>query len=80
MGNSYKALHVDFLHQSDVEIFKMFVGIIRDIAIENPRRHILQELDNRLMRPKEEASFAHFCILGNENKGLFQFISQLCHL
>jgi len=35
-GNPYLAIHVDTLHQSDLGIFKIIVGILCEIAIVHP--------------------------------------------
>ncbi|KAG0595978.1 hypothetical protein M758_UG213700 [Ceratodon purpureus] len=71
MGNPYLAIHVDILHQSDLGVFKMIVGIIRDMASISPRERKLQELDRRLLYIKQNCRFPAFRIPGNEQGGYF---------
>ena len=71
LGNPYLAIHVDTLHQSDLGIFKMIVGILRDMAAVNPRACKLKEMDRRLSYIKKNCRFSAFRIPGNENGGYF---------
>lgn len=54
LGNPYLAIHVDTLHQSDLGIFKMIVGILREVASIQPRERKLKELDRRLLFIKKK--------------------------
>jgi hypothetical protein len=71
MGNPYLALHVDILHQSDLGFFKTLVSIICDIAMENPRQHVLKEMDRRLFTIKNKSRFSNFRVPGNEKSKYF---------
>jgi hypothetical protein len=71
MGNPYLALHVDILHQSDLGIFKTMVSIIQDIAMQNSRQHVLQEMDRRLFIIKRKSRFPNYRIPGNEKSRYF---------
>ena len=71
MGNRYLAIYVDILHQNDLGVFKMIVGIIRDMAFISPCERKLQELDRRLLYIKENCHFPAFRIRGNEQGGYF---------
>lgn len=64
--NPYQALHADVLHQSDLGIFKMLVGILRDMG-----HQILGVLDEHLGRIREESRFPSFQLPGNKFEGYF---------
>lgn len=64
MGNPYQSIHVDTLHQSDIGIFKMIVGIYREIAETTPGLRILEKLDQRLSQIKHGCRYPGFRIPG----------------
>lgn len=71
MGNPYQSIHVDTLHHSDIGIFKMMVGIYREIAEATPRLQILEKIDQRLSEIKHSCRFPGFRIPGNDQGGYF---------
>lgn len=52
LGNPYRAVHPDKMHQFDLGLFKTYIGILRDIASETPRVTMkpkaLEILDQRM--------------------------------
>ena len=61
-GNPYLAIQVDVLHQTNVGIFKMLIGILRSMASGGDIMHsrAIKELDRRVLVIKKEARYAHF--------------------
>jgi len=61
-GNPYLAIQVDVLHQTDVGIFKMLIGILRCMASDGDLTYskAMKELDRRLLVIKKEARHAHY--------------------
>lgn len=68
MGNPYKCLHVDIMHQSDLGVFKTLVDILRVLGGSG---NVLQLLDKRLLHIKATSRYQSFRIPGTEKGGYF---------
>jgi hypothetical protein len=72
LGNPYRTIQVDGLHQSLLGVFKILVNIVR-VADGSVKlvRHPLRELDRRLQVLKQTYRYASHWIPGNRESGYF---------
>jgi len=64
IGNPYRAINVDVLHQADLGVFKTLMDVVQEISKElNPNP--IAQLDERIMEIKEAARFFHFRLPGS---------------
>lgn len=73
LGNPYRAIQVDILHQSDIGIFKTLVSCLREMVRERLvlNRKVFMEMDKQLLQLKKESRFLAFRIPGNDKGGYF---------
>ena len=69
VGNPYKCLHVDIMHQLDLGVFKTLVDILR---ILGGLGNVLQMLDKPLLYIKATSCYQSFRILGTDKGGYFR--------
>jgi hypothetical protein len=72
IGNPYRAIHVDIMHQSDLGIFKTLVEIVRSMAISSACQSHLRVLDDRLLLIKKTSRYSSFRIPGTDKGGYFR--------
>lgn len=73
LGNPYRAINVDVLHQGDIGIFKTLVSILRDMSNEGAvcTSKAISELDKRLATIQKESRYSHYRVPGTDKGGYF---------
>jgi hypothetical protein len=67
LGNPYRCIHVDMMHQSDLGVFKTLVDILRALTTAN-----LIQMDNRLLMIRRSFRYQSFRLPGTDKGGYFR--------